>query len=615
MFNLNLNNIMASHLPSEELNRHEPLFDCSVPVTVRSDGRDETTATFIIRVLTGNRITIGQRERLLHIEITDKEDHFFLYTLDVSEDEFHRLKHDQSLLVEFSEFPSNVIALLNACKETSATFSAVLDTCSSSSLSSSSNSTQQQQQGGCTFSIVESNKFKVLKHLSLRLRAGTDASTKKYLAERLQQFQDNNEKLNIQVKKLTNELRVTTNERDTTKISLDTCVTRQKSEMESLIARTSSEQVSLTSKFNAEMANLQRDHSNEILQIQENHEAATVAMRTRCEKLENERASLMENRATIAAEKMQLEAAHKGSGDLIVSLRDELNTLRNKNQSLDETNFLNNKKVAQLTAQLESHEQEINDKSNVLKQMEMRLEESGDQRGQLEDALSLLRDNQERLHNKFQDSVNEITKGNDIIQKLQNENKQLRGKLKIKSKVVRRQEEAINEKVKEIDEYHRTQLSLEADVQRRKDENQHLNSSIKRLNTKLNESKKLLESNQQVIKWLNQEINTIQLTGRRGLSPAHLGLKELEKSSAFRFAPKITITPNSTMQQPSKNISLQYRPLNTTNENVQIDSDETMATTKRLTAKIKSVHVPLNNEFNAAGMFGDDVPLPLQSPP
>ena len=104
---------MASHLPSEELNRHEPLFDCSVPVTVRSDGRDETTATFIIRVLTGNRITIGQRERLLHIEITDKEDHFFLYTLDVSEDEFHRLKHDQSLLVEFSEFPSNVIALLN----------------------------------------------------------------------------------------------------------------------------------------------------------------------------------------------------------------------------------------------------------------------------------------------------------------------------------------------------------------------------------------------------------------------------------------------------------------------------------------------------------------------
>ena len=69
------------------------------------------------------------------------------------------------------------------------------------------------------------------------------------------------------------------------------------------------------------------------------------------------------------------------------------------------------------------------------------------------------------------------------------------------------------------------------------------------------------------------------------------------------------------MQQPSKNISLQYRPLNTTNENVQIDSDETMATTKRLTAKIKSVHVPLNNEFNAAGMFGDDVPLPLQSPP
>ena len=60
-----------------------------------------------------------------------------------------------------------------------------------------------------------------------------------------------------------------------------------------------------------------------------------------CEKLESERATLLENRAVLAAEKTQLAAAHQGSGDLIVTLRSEISELRQENQHLDETNFQN----------------------------------------------------------------------------------------------------------------------------------------------------------------------------------------------------------------------------------------------------------------------------------
>lgn len=586
----------------EELNRRNPLFDSAVLVTIRADDRDERTASLIVRVLAGTRVTLGQKERLLRIEITDDQDPFFLYTLDVSEDEFHRLKHDQSLLVEFGDFPTNVIALLNACNATQATFSAVLDV-------SRSLETSASAQLGCIFSIVESNKFKVLKHLSLRFRAGTDSTTKTYLAERLQQFQQENEELHTKVNDLSTHLSTTTQERNATKISLDTFVSRQESEMKSISNQHAAEKSTITSHFNAEMATLQRDHSNELRQTQEQHESTTLDTRARCEKLENERANLMENRAVIAAEKSLLEAAHQGSGDLIITLRKELNELRINNQLLDEMNFQNTKQLTQATSALESHEQEINDKTNVLHQMELRLEESGDQRGQLEDALALLRDNQERLHTKFQDSVHEINKGNSIIQKLQNENKQLRSKLKMKSKVLRRQENVIVEKDKAMDEYHRTELSLEADITRRKDENVHLQSNVTRLNTKLKESKNLLESNQQVIKWLNQEINAIQLTGRRGLGPsaASLGLKELEQSSAFQFKPRTAGTTTAT----ATNIAPQYRPLKVVDEHF----NSTGTATKRMTAKIKSINAPVNIEFNAVGMFGDDVPLPLQSPP
>ena len=199
--------------------------------------------------------------------------------------------------------------------------------------------------------------------------------------------------------------------------------------------------------------------------------------------------------------------------------------------------------------------------------------------------------------------------GNDIIQKLQSENKQLRGKLKIKSKVLRRQEDLVSEKEHEIDDYHRTQLSLEAEVKRGNNSTTHLQTEVKRLNKKLEESKQLLASNQQVIKWLNQEINNVQLNGRRGnLGPsaASLGIKELESSSAFRFTPRQTLGTINTAAS-------QYRPI----EKIGGDENNKNGTFeyKPMSSKIKSIHAPATQTFNAAGMFGEDVPLPLQSAP
>ena len=37
----------------------------------------------------------SMRERVLHVEVTDEADPFFLYTLDVGEEDFHELKRDQ----------------------------------------------------------------------------------------------------------------------------------------------------------------------------------------------------------------------------------------------------------------------------------------------------------------------------------------------------------------------------------------------------------------------------------------------------------------------------------------------------------------------------------------
>ena len=115
---------------SEELDRANPFFDQRIPIEVRKpEYFDRKEIQYLtLRVLSGSRSSGGHhshvsssnnnhvgliggsnshgssnKEKLLHIEITDDNDPFFLYTLDVGEEDFHELKRDQSLLVDFAQ--------------------------------------------------------------------------------------------------------------------------------------------------------------------------------------------------------------------------------------------------------------------------------------------------------------------------------------------------------------------------------------------------------------------------------------------------------------------------------------------------------------------------------
>lgn len=72
---------------AEELDRDRPLFNDEVGVQVKFPDHEKTLA-LTVRVLQGSRLAPagsggGQREGVLHIEITDELDPFFLYTLQV----------------------------------------------------------------------------------------------------------------------------------------------------------------------------------------------------------------------------------------------------------------------------------------------------------------------------------------------------------------------------------------------------------------------------------------------------------------------------------------------------------------------------------------------------
>lgn len=119
----------------------------------------------------------------------------------MGEQDFHHLKRDQAILVEFPVFPSKFIELIDLCLHSatitspnygfgSNSMSGNLASSSSVSVHDISNHNTSQfsarlDQTSGVFSIVESNMFKQLTHISLQLRPGNDSVIKAYLASRL----------------------------------------------------------------------------------------------------------------------------------------------------------------------------------------------------------------------------------------------------------------------------------------------------------------------------------------------------------------------------------------------------------------------------------------------
>ncbi len=114
--------------------------------------------------------------------MSNDADPSFLFSLDVADHQYGRIREEEQLLVDFGGFADKLAWLLAQCcsgraphpadatEPPSSRFRAIL---------------QAAGPGAGAFKLVETNSFKDLPHLALQLRSGTDASIKQFLAFRL----------------------------------------------------------------------------------------------------------------------------------------------------------------------------------------------------------------------------------------------------------------------------------------------------------------------------------------------------------------------------------------------------------------------------------------------
>ena len=513
MFNNQMNNSM--HLYNQY---HSPLSISKDeinpqlnPVISNREKRNEIELNILIKKTENNTtlelmkiniIKLFEKQSRLIIQLTNPNDPLFLYTLELSELEYQQLKAEQSLLVDFQNFPDFIIKMFYFCKnDKDDIYSCVFNIGGGPGDKNFSSNTSG------TLCVEEKTQYRKLNHLILKLQAANDITLKKYLSDVSKDYKEKYENLLQKFNDLNQ------NFDNFQKNSTILKENYQKTEYEHKTA----------------MDNLLNEKNKEINLIKENNFKES---KKQLESLENEKNKIIndlekkisqlqgvlddatKNKTQLEEHKLKLEINQKDlEGKFAISntelnvYKSEITNLRQTNSELNQKCLNNEKQLTELNFKNESISKQLEEKNKSLENMKQLVDSLNKQRDSNEDTIKSLKASYNKLESKLQLSIKEINKANDIIQKLQNEIKNQKSKYKSTKNELNTQEQLINQKQMLLDEQNKTIKDLKRDNETKDQEIMGLKNQINNYNNKLNENEKLIEENKQMILYLNKNIN------------------------------------------------------------------------------------------------------------
>ncbi|XP_033120832.1 spindle assembly abnormal protein 6 homolog [Anneissia japonica] len=455
-------------------------------------------------------VTSPLHKKDLKVRLTDDSDPFFLFNLSLGEEDFQSLKNQQGLLVDFAAFPQKFIDLLELCLQEqdkeAPQFLLRLENQSSTGTSMA------------TLSVVQTNAFKHLTHLSLKLLPGMDADVKKYLADCLKNLKDEKSSL---------ESRLQSTEADLSQ--------RLRQTQEALSAR-SSELDSLKLEWSSRISNLTAQHSNELLAERKKAVESLTEFQARVEREKHETELSYQQKLQQLEEKLaqqdssnkelvdrkyrsesnirELKAKLSGIEEDYHRARQELQALRKDNSSLDSGCHEREKVISQLRTKIAVLEQEVRDKDVLVEKNNTLLEAANEHKAKLEESCNQSKNRINKLESTLKSTSQQVHKGNDIIRKLQGELKTCMAKVKLKNTVTTNQEKVLQEKSQELAKCQEELKEVHFKLKQLESENKTISESYESAKKKLEESRELLKTNENVINWLNKQVNEVQLSRR-----------------------------------------------------------------------------------------------------
>uniref|UniRef100_A0A8C4S7N3 Spindle assembly abnormal protein 6 homolog n=1 Tax=Erpetoichthys calabaricus TaxID=27687 RepID=A0A8C4S7N3_ERPCA len=474
----------------------------------------------------------------LIVRLTDDIDPFFFYNLIISEEDFQSIKLQQGLLVDFSSFPQKFIDLLQQCileadKESPRFLLQLISPVTVLDHSPSH------------LNVIETNAFKHLTHLSLKFLHGTDVEIKKYLADCLKCIKD--EKLLLEEK-----LRKTEDDLSRQLSNVQQMLSEKSKDLDRLRSEWTSHKSSLSSLHSQELnsekqkaleahSTFQQNLEQQRKELESSHQKSMQQLQIKLAELETANKELTERKYKSDSMIRDLKAKLVGFEDESHRAKQEVLSLRRENSTLDTECHEKEKFISQLQTRVAVLEQEIKDKDQLLSRTKEALEATQGQKVTIEEGAEIKQVQIGKLEAAVKSLSGELLKANEIINKLQGEMKMLVNKLKLKNTVTIQQEKLLSEREEKYQKEHKDLQDTQHVLRLKQDEVTKLQDQLETTTQKLEESMQQLKNSENVITWLNKQMNEIQTAKKQdtvGIFESPVGA-----TSAVGFR-NMTVAPN-----------------------------------------------------------------------
>jgi cold shock CspA family protein len=155
------------------------IYQKTVPIKMKDLNRGEWKTDIIVKIQ--NKIDNNLQRNKLFLELTEEDNPLFLHTCEIGETEFHSIRQDQQIRVEFHKLADYLAELLNSCikshqgHEQNSTYECLLSTTKSNV---------------ATFTIEEHTRFKDISLIVLKFVNANDQDRLRFISNQVKDYKN-----------------------------------------------------------------------------------------------------------------------------------------------------------------------------------------------------------------------------------------------------------------------------------------------------------------------------------------------------------------------------------------------------------------------------------------
>ncbi|KAJ8731385.1 hypothetical protein PYW07_004549 [Mythimna separata] len=450
----------------------------------------------------------------LRISLSDDEDPTFLCVLTITRMDYEDLKNQQGLLVDFDNFPSQLVRLLQQCASNNMFLIM-----------------QQKNPIQYYLEVIEHNEFKRLVHLSLKTGPATDADIKQHMAETIINLKKSfssykssamsneavlNEKcmnLERKIHDLTHSLARIEEEKSKHELEFRETLRQEKEKMV---------QEKMLWQQNAEL-----NMKTQLTTYQESlnkKEKQTDEMNSHCKQLRDNighlENQLSEKTQCINMLEKEVQKTHI-----------EVATLKAKNASLERDVMEKEKQYHQINSKCIYLEKTIKDNSDVIKELNSSLQIAKKEKLSLEERLALSESLVNRHNDAAQSTSEQLLKANQIISKQNADLIEMKEKLLCRTAIALEQEKVIEHNTKEMEELKERISNTSQCMDKLQKELDDLKEKYELSEKALKDRDETIKNNNMVIQWLHKKLDNIEPTDQ--VQNKRLGIQTATSSTPY----------------------------------------------------------------------------------